>query len=79
MHEDIDTEDMNEEECRAVIDLYMKLESGGVNEWEIDGDEWLDHSFFCLFISWPNVNLLCSLVQGGNYSNTYNLCPIRIH
>ena len=46
MHEDGDTEDMNEEEYRSVIDLYMKLESGGITEWGIGGDEWL----VCLFI-----------------------------
>ena len=33
LHEDGDAEDMNEEECRSVIDL--KLESGEMNEWEI--------------------------------------------
>ena len=38
-YEDGDAEDMNEEECRAAIDLYMKLESGEINEWEIGGDE----------------------------------------
>ena len=70
LHEDGDAEDMNEEECRSVIDLYMKLESGGITEWEIGGDEWLDHSFVCLFILWPNV---CSLV----YDETYNLYPIH--
>ena len=31
-YEDGDAEDMNEEECRASVDLYMKLESGEINE-----------------------------------------------
>ena len=37
-YEDGDEEDMNENECRAAIDLYNKLDSGEINEWEI-GDE----------------------------------------
>ena len=41
LYEDGDVEDRNAEECTAAIDLYMKLESGGViNEWELGGDEY---------------------------------------
>ena len=32
-------EDMDEDECRDAIELYQKLESGEINEWEIGGDE----------------------------------------
>ena len=39
LYEDGDAEDMNEEECGEAIDLYMKLESEEINEWEIGGDE----------------------------------------
>ena len=39
LYEDGDAEDMNEEECGTTIDLYMKLESEEINEWEIGGDE----------------------------------------
>ena len=40
LYEDGDTADMGEEECRKAIDLYMRLESGEINEWEIGGDEY---------------------------------------
>lgn len=50
LYEDGDAEDRNEEEFTATINLYMKLESGEINEWEICGDGQLDHSFVCLFI-----------------------------
>ena len=39
LYEDGDCEDMNELECRKGMDLYQKLESGEINEWEIGGDE----------------------------------------
>ena len=39
IYEDGDIEDMDEVECRESIDLYQKLESGEINEWEIGGDE----------------------------------------
>ena len=39
IYEDGDVEDMNEVECRDSIDLYQKLDSGEINEWEIGGDE----------------------------------------
>ena len=38
LYEDGDAEDRNEEEFTATINLYMKLESGEINEWEICGD-----------------------------------------
>ena len=30
---------MSETECRSCIDLYLQLEDGEINEWEIGGDE----------------------------------------
>ena len=39
IYEDGDSEDMTAAECRACIELYSKLESGEINEWEIGGDE----------------------------------------
>ena len=39
LYEDGDHEDLNEVECRKAIDLYIKLETGEINEWEIGGDE----------------------------------------
>ena len=39
LYEDGDTEDLDELECRKGMDLYQKLDSGEINEWEIDGDE----------------------------------------
>ena len=39
VYEDGDREDLNETECRSAIDLYKKIDSGEVNEWEIGGDE----------------------------------------
>ena len=39
VYKDGDFEDMDEDECRIVIELYQKVESGEINEWEIGGDE----------------------------------------
>ena len=41
MYEDHDSEDVSEAEFRSCIDLYLylQLEDGGINEWEIGGDE----------------------------------------
>ena len=39
IYEDGDAEDMDEVEVRKSIDLYQKLESGEIKEWEIGGDE----------------------------------------
>ena len=39
IYEDGDAEDMTETECRTCIELYRKLESGEINEWEIGGDD----------------------------------------
>ena len=39
IYEDGDAEDMTETECRTCIELYRKLESGEINEWEIGGDK----------------------------------------
>ena len=39
IYEDGDAEDMDEIEVRKSIDLYQKLESGEIKEWEIGGDE----------------------------------------
>ena len=39
IYEDGDAEDMYDVECRDSIDLYQKLESGEINEWELGGDE----------------------------------------
>ena len=39
LYEDGDHEDLNEVECQKAIDLYIKLETGEINEWEIGGDE----------------------------------------
>ena len=39
IYEDGDDEDMYDVECRDSIDLYQKLESGEINEWELGGDE----------------------------------------
>ena len=39
IYEDGDVGDMYEVECSDSIDLYQKLESGEVNEWELGGDE----------------------------------------
>ena len=40
LYGDGDTEDMRKK-CRVTIDLYVELDSGDMNEWEIyvDGDE----------------------------------------
>ena len=39
LYEDGDFEDLTELECRKVLNLQNKLESGEINEWEIGGDE----------------------------------------
>ena len=39
IYEDGDAEDMDEIEVGKSIDLYQKLESGEIKEWEIGGDE----------------------------------------
>ena len=38
VYEDGDSEDLDEKECLECIELDMKLESGEINEWEIDGE-----------------------------------------
>ena len=43
--EDRGAEDTNEVECRETIGLYVKLESGEISKWEIDGDELVHEKF----------------------------------
>ena len=34
-YEDGDEEDLNTKECKKVVDLYYKISSGEIKEWEI--------------------------------------------